>query len=155
VKKMEDDEMDVPSMEEEEAVRGVFTRQDFKLISFLLENKDIPKDLKKMFWAFGSRVMALTNFTDDDVKMMMYDWHDAKITYMMSRPYYKYTYDEELAISNFEAWFRAMIRRSVGGGQRERVIIASHISQRMGEIEEVPRGGIMQGVKKLFGMGGR
>jgi len=149
------EERSLEEIEEEEIAKPSFTRQDFKLVSFMLEDTNLPDPLKKLFWAFGSKVMALTNLDDVSVKQLLRDWRDARITYMMSRPYYKFTYDEQLAISNFEAWFFATLKRSTGETQRERFIIGAQITQRMGEIEAPPRGGILNTVKRAFGLGGR
>ena len=140
-------------MQQEEMLRGQFGREDFKLISYILENPDIPVNLKDLFWAFSSRILSLTNLDDNDVKRMMYDWKDAKLTYLMSRPHYKFTYGEALTISNFESMLFATLKRSTGGTQRERFIIGAQIQQRIGEPEDVPSGGILRGFKKVLGFG--
>lgn len=148
-----DNERTIPEMEQEEILKGQFGREDFKLVSYLLENPDIPDNLKTIFWAFSSRVLSLTNFDDKDVKRVMYDWRDAKITYLMSRPHYKFTFEEQLAISNFESVLFATLKRSTGGMQRERFIIGAQIQQRIGEPEEIPSGGVARGIKRFFGFG--
>jgi len=146
-------ERSVPEMEREETLRGQFGREDFKLVSYLLESPDVPDSLRDLFWAFSSRVLALTNLDNKDVKRIMFDWRDAKITFLMSRPHYKYTFQEQLAISNFESVLFATLKRSTGGTQRERFIIGAQIQQRIGEPDEVPSGGIVRGVRKIFGFG--
>ena len=144
-------ERTMTDMEKEEMLRGQFGREDFKLVSYLLENPDIPDNLKKLFWAFSSRVLSLTNLNDKDIRRIMHDWRDAKITYLISRPHYKFTYDESLAMSNFESVLFATLKRSTGGTQRERFIIGAQIQQRIGEPEEIPSGGIVRGMKRFLG----
>lgn len=149
---MNEEERTISDMEQDELLRGQFGREDFKLVSYLLETPNIPDELKMPFWAFRNRVLALTNLTDKDVKRIMYDWRDAKITFLMSRPHYKYSWKDELLISNLETILFAMLKRSTGGTQRERFIIGAQIQQRIGEPEEIPSGGIVRGVRKFFGM---
>lgn len=149
----EEEENMIEEMEEEEIKKPSFTREDFKLINFLIEDKSLPEDLKRLFWAFGSKVMSLTNLDEYSLKQEMRNWKDAKVTFLMSKPYYKTDYKTLLALSNFEAWYFATLRRSVGGTQRERFIIGAQITQRIGEKEEAPKGGIVSGVKRFLGMG--
>lgn len=146
-------ERTMSEMEQDEMLRGQFGREDYKLVSYLLENPDIPENLRQLFWAFQSRILSLTNLTDKDVRRIMYDWRDAKMTYMMSIPHYKLTHKDSLAISNFESILFATLKRSTGGTQRERFIIGAQIQQRIGEPEEIPSGGIVRGMKRFFGFG--
>jgi len=137
----------------EDEAKGSFSREDYRLVSYLIDNPEIPDKIRRMFWAFASRAMALTNLDVNDVKRIMYDWKDAKLTYMMSIPQYEFTFDQQLALSNFESVLFAVLKRSTGGMQRERFIIGAQITQRIGQSDTAPSGGLIGTARKVLGMG--
>lgn len=152
-------ELENNNLEEEQSFeRDVFTRQDYRLVKFILGNDEISDDVKKhvnMFWAFKDKEMALTNLEDIDVKRQMMLFRDAELDYFMSKPQYKNRFEDQVMLTNFRALLFAKLKRSTGGVQRERFILGSQIQQRLGETEEVPSGGILHRVGRALGLGGR
>jgi len=142
--------------EDEEFERDYFSRQDYRLVQFILQNEEVSEELKnfliKYFWAFRDREMALTNFAEIDVQRERLMFKDAVLSFLMSKPQYKYTFEDQVLITNLEAIILAKLKRSTGGNQRERFILGSQIQQRLGEVEQAPSGGLIQKVGKFLGM---
>jgi len=130
---------------------NIIRKPEVDLIKFLMDNKTVPKSVRDHFWAFCSNTMALTNLDEKQLKILMYDFRNVKLDFMMSRPHYKLSFNEVKALSNLEALVRAHLLRSTGGVQRERFIIGAQIQQRIGGGEEEQRGGVTGGIRKIFG----
>ena len=123
-----EEEKNLDEIEDEEARLGIFSRQDYRLIRFLLEETGIPEEWVHRFWICFSRSIVLTNLTDRDVRILIMQWDDLTRLFRMSMPHYKYTYDIEIALSQLRQLYISNLKRSTGGAQRERVIIGSQIT---------------------------
>src|SRR3990167_1983135 len=101
------DEMPLEEIEKEEEQKGVFGRQDYRLVQFILGNDEVEHELKmflvKHLWAFKDREMALTNFDNLDVQRERLMFHDAVLSFLMSRPHYQFNFSDEMAITNYRS----------------------------------------------------
>lgn len=147
--------------ERRELEKEMFTRQDYRLVQFLLKN-DVDETEDKTtsnfaadkFWGFKDREIALSNFDEFDIERFKLMFRNVVISHYMSMPPYKVSFSDELMMSNLEALVMAKVKRSTGGRDRERFILGSQIQQRLVDQEEQPTGGMLQKVGRFLGIGG-
>lgn len=93
---------------------------DNKLIEFLVNDRSIPKKFRRnTFWAFSDKEMAITNFEKKDIQKEMLSLSIANKFYMMSKPDYDHSWEDEIAYSNMRAKFFAKTRRAIDGFERK------------------------------------
>ncbi len=109
----------------------IFENETAKFNKFLIENDPtiLPKSIKENLWVFTDKELAISNLDKDDIKRGLLWFDIAKIDWMMSQPDYKLDFN---TIANIDqARFRALVRmkRSFGGMERERALIATQIKE--------------------------
>jgi hypothetical protein len=105
-----------------------FEGEVHKFNKFVIENdKIVPPQVEDQFWAFMDREMALSNLDKDDIKRGLLWFDIAKIDLMMNMPDYKLDFDTIRRID--QARFKAFVKmkRSFGGPDRERALLATQI----------------------------
>jgi hypothetical protein len=91
-----------------------------QLAKFFISSKQVPKELKDMFWSVAQdRESALSNFTDTDIRIMMNKFEDIHTAWLMMRPDYHYNFYEDWQLTQLLMKHYARIKRSVGS-DRER-----------------------------------
>lgn len=135
----------------EEQVKN-FETESYRFIKFLLENeKNMPENLVALFWPFFDKEMALSNFSDRDVALLMDDLRISILNLKMSIPDFKKTYNDIIHLDNLKPKFFAKIKRSTGGMNRERALEATQIRQFLTNETEQVRGGILSRLAGIFG----
>lgn len=118
---------------------------------FLIQNDEqlLPMNITEKFWAFMDKEVSLSNLSKDDIRYCMLKFSIAKINAMMSMPDYKLTFETIANIDQAELKTFLKAKRSIGGPDRERALIATQIKEiRMTEKEQKVRGNIFS---RLFG----
>jgi len=132
-----------------------FDQQVLQFNKFIIENDRtiLPPDIEKYFWVFNDKELALSNFDNNDIKRIMLWFDIAKINYMMGIPDYKLTFDMMRDID--EMWVKtlAKIKRSSGGMERERALLATQIKEI--RTPERKQAGFWGGVANIFRGGSR
>ena len=136
------------------ALASYLETEVFRFSKYLLDDDDVPEDLKEWFWAFVNKEAALTNLNDVAVKRMMRCFENTSYLYMMTKPKHDHSFDEEVMLEQLRAKIHMKLLRSTGGKDRERFILGAQIQQNILEENEKvqPKGGIVSGFKKIMGM---
>jgi len=100
-----------------------------ELARILLSDTKIPKELSGFdgFWGFLDSEMALSNFTPQDIERILLYYDDARLAYLMSKPYYKYTFEDDRNLTQVYGKVFAKTKRSGGGFERR--MLATQITQ--------------------------
>jgi hypothetical protein len=126
-----------------------FEGEMHKFNKFLIENGNLPSKVEDNFWAFMDKEMAISNLEKEDIKRGLLWFDIAKIDVMMSQPDYKLDFE---TIKNIDqARFKSLVRmkRSFGGMERERALLATQIKDiRTSETERAKEGNILS---RIFG----
>lgn len=123
-------------------------------IQFLVDDISIPQELKTQFWAFSDKEVAIANLTEEKAQKILNQYDDSVSAFIMSRPSYQYTFDDEVLFTEMRSKLTIKLSRSIGGFERKQQ--TTQISQHI--FEEVPqaKGGMVGrffgGVKKMMGM---
>jgi hypothetical protein len=146
----------------EELERGVqrppqpqnqFESESFRFSKFLLEDdkENVPEKVPEEFWPFFDKELALSNFSDQDAKIMMHELRIATIDLKMEIPDYSKTLNMLKHLDLLRVKSFAKIKRATGGTGRERALFASQIRQFLTSEEDKPRGGFLSRVTGIFG----
>lgn len=123
-------------------------------IQFLVDDVSIPAELKLQFWAFSDKEVAIANLTEEKAQKILNQYDDSVSAFIMSRPSYQYSFDDETLFTEMRSKLTIKLSRSIGGFERKQQ--TTQISQHV--FEEVPqaKGGMVGrffgGVKKMMGM---
>jgi hypothetical protein len=123
-------------------------------IQFLVDDVSIPEELKGQFWAFSDKEVAIANLDEAKAQKILNQYDDAVSAFIMSRPAYMYSFDDETLFTQMRSKLTIKLSRSIGGFERKQQ--TTQISQHV--FEEVPqaKGGMVGrffgGVKKMMGM---
>lgn len=125
-----------------------FENENTKFQKFLIENDEsiLPPMIKKKLWVFTDKELAISNLDKEDIKRGLLWFDIAKIDWMMNQPDYKLDFGTIADID--QTRFRALVRmkRSFGGQDRERALIATQIKEI--RTPERKSGGI---ISRIFG----
>lgn len=119
--------------ESREQVKGRIDAESRDFLTRLTDSWDIDDDLENLFWGYASKDMVLTNFREEDVEIMMEGFQDTLDDYIIQQPEHEYTWEEQLAIGQFEDWLRARLRRSIDGFERKMETTETSISRNVVE----------------------
>lgn len=124
---------------------------DDELLSTIEKDKGLPEGLKVLARAFLNKEFALTSLPKDtDIAILMNDFDDATVAYLMSIPAYRHTFEHEELLATMRAKFYAKLKRSQGP-DRERKMQATQIRQMIySEDEGRPKTGFLG---RFFGGG--
>jgi len=110
---------------------------------FMLDNKEIPEELKKILPLYFDKEFALTNISRDDAHKLRLNFRNSILRFYNSIPKVALTSDTIALVSQMEALFYAKIMRSTGGRDRERALYVTTIAaQEKPEVKE-KKGGIL------------
>ena len=132
--------------------QGGYSMADIsRLIEFLVEDKSIPKRFAENFWAFADKESAITYLEPGDINTLMMMFDVASLSFRMAKPDYKFTWDDQLQLSNLRMKFFIKTKRSTKGFERR--LEATQIR----EIRTQTDAGIKKRgfVSRLFGLGGK
>lgn len=128
-----------------------------KFVEFLVEDKSIPDDVKRIFWAPSDKEAALTNLQEGDVGRIMNLFDITALYYMMSKPFWDHSFDDDFAMEQLRFKLFLKLKRSVRGFERR--MEATQIRQMIYEEPTQASGGIVSrfsgGMRRMFGMGRR
>lgn len=101
-------------------ISGGMESPNNKLIEFLVSDRSIPKHLRKQyFWGFSDKEMAISNLDEKQIRSVMLGSSIANKFYLMSKPDYKHTWEDEINYSNLRAKLFVKLNRSKMGFERE------------------------------------
>lgn len=144
-------ESDVEASRKQTKGRVNSATRDF--LTRLTDSWDIDDDLEELFWAYSSKDMVLSNLTKRDINRMMDGFHDTINDYIMQQPEHDFTWEEMMAIGQFEDWLYARLYRSFEGFERKMETTQTSISRVVEEGRGEEGGGIGDKIKGLFGRG--
>lgn len=136
-------------------ISGGLESSNNKLIEYLINDRSIPKHLRKQFfWAFSDKEMAISNLDDKQIRSVMLGSSIANKFYLMSKPDYKHTWEDEINYSNMRAKLFVKLNRSKDGFERK--LEATQIRESHFDGGNQRRGGgvvgsIKSGFSSLFG----
>lgn len=121
----------------------------------LLNDNEVPDEVKKEFWYIFHKDNTLTFLDDDRKASKLLNWDIIKIDILNSIPYYDYDFDKELKFSVLRNVFETKLDRALGfKGQNiknERIVLQSQFSEQR-QISENSSGQIKEGFfKRLLG----
>jgi len=140
--------------------RATFESETNRFSEFLLEDnlRNIPKTFMgnndnaflQDFWIAFDKEMALTNLEPNDVRYIMDHFEIARLNALMRHPDYKLDFNDvsQLNLAKMKIFIKA--KRSTGGINRERALIASQIRQFLTNEQETPKGGIFGRIGAIF-----
>ena len=88
------------------------------VVQYLLEDTNIPREIRESFWGFVSRTIALSNLTESDIEYMENKLIAAMNILAMSKPEKDWTVEDVFVMQSLAAWLRAQLRRGFGGFER-------------------------------------
>lgn len=129
-----------------------FTGIDFvRFTQLLIDDKSIPKEWADKFWAFSDREMAVSNIEKADVPTLMNMFDVARLDFLMSKPDYDFSWEDNATLSNLRTKFFVKVKRSVNATERR--LLATQIRQ---IITDNRSGQEKAGfLKRIFGFGGK
>lgn len=119
------------------SAKNLFENQDMvKLVETYLD-VEVPEKFKNHpiiseFWAIQGKNIKLTFLENSDVEDFEILFEQSILNYLMSKPAYQYTFEDEQILDQFRLFFIAALKRSVGTGQHkfnERIILGGTINQ--------------------------
>jgi len=123
-------------------------------ITSLVSSWDIDKELEKIFWGFASKDLVLANLTQEEVEQILADFDETIMQYMMSRTEWEFSWEEDMAITQFRAWLRARLSRGRRGFERKmqttQTLVRHQVVEGSGAVEE-GRGRILSKLGRIFG----
>lgn len=126
------EELPVTVPEQERQSESVL-EPNFRLIQFLVEDKSIPKHIRKdLFWAFSDKEMSLSNLTEKDIERVLTGMNVAYNYYLMSKPDYEHTWKDDIDFRQLRMKVFVKLKRSQDGFERK--LDATQI--RVSQIEE-------------------
>ena len=88
--------------------------QEDHMMNSLTSDKNIPKHILKKYWWVFSKDLVLSFLDDKGKKMKMLAFDIAKIDYLMTLPYYEYTFEIEQELNNVRNIYDIKTDRAVG-----------------------------------------
>ena len=143
--------------DEVEQGQDMFSPNDMaKLIKTYMEEK-IPKKLEKSqlfqdFWIVFSNTAKLTFLDNQDIEEIEMEYNKFKVNYMMSKPAYKFSWEDMMQIDMLWTQFKLSLKRSVGtqaGKINERLTLGQSVVQTIRSNTERSGGGSQK--KGFFG----
>ena len=131
---------------------GAVSQQDWrKYIEYITEEKSIPEDLKKLYWAFADKENVLSNLKPEDIARIM---NNLEISYnfeVMKIPPYRYSFKMEQDFWQFKSKLLLKLKRSELGFERrtQATQIKEISTQQSGDSQN--RGGFGGFISKMFG----
>jgi hypothetical protein len=99
------------------------------ITEYLLEDTDVPQNIKELLPMFFNKEFALSNFANDDVMYRMWNLLlAAKYDVYIKKPHFEITEDLSRGLNQALPRLYAKMLRSTGGNTRERVLIRTLIS---------------------------
>jgi len=114
------------------------------LAQVLLESDNIPAEVEKRFWPFYGKDAALTFLSKQEKNKLLRSYDDAAIAGLMSTFDYRFSAEDELAMTQGRTMASLRLSRSVGSGDmNERKALISQIQEMTYEENPEPSGGII------------
>lgn len=130
-----------------------FESESFKFSELLLKDDmdKIPEELRKPFWVFFDKELALSNLSEADVTKITFLLGLVKLDIMMAKPDYDLQFED---MANLDAMtIKAVIKakRSTGGIERERALFVQQVKQFLTNEGNQVKGGFLSKVGSMFG----
>ena len=159
------DLMDLAATQREiDQAQNLFQGNDpLKLVKAFLD-EDVPDEIKATdfyirFWAVVGKTIKLTFIEKEDVWDYEALFELCRLTYLMEKPPYKYTFDELQLMRQMKIYYVSAVRRAIGTPAHrfnERIVIGSQTNQIIRSNTEAFSGGSSGGsgflgkIKNMF-----
>ncbi len=121
----------------------------------LTDSYDVDDELEELFWAYSSKDVVLSNLSQKEVRELMEGFHGTINDYIMQQPEHEFTWQESMAINQFEDWLKLRLNRSLDGFERKMETTETNVQRQVLEgMGEEEGGGVMEKFKGLIGKGG-
>lgn len=138
-----------------ERVKGRADAEVRDFLTRLTDSWDIDDDLENLFWAYSSKDIVLSNLADRDIRKLMDGFEETVYDYIIQQPEHNFSWEEYMAIGQFEDWLYVRLKRSKDGFERKMETTETSISRQVLETPKKSGGGGLTGkLKRLFGKGG-
>lgn len=140
----------------------LYSGQDMsKLVKTYLD-ENIPEefkkgDLNKQFWSIMGNSIKLAFLNGEDQEDMEALFNISKYAYIMSKPTYEYTWNDDHALKQMRLHFIISAKRAIGSPNHrlnERTMLATQINQQIRSNTETMRssssGGFLSSLKRFF-----
>ena len=131
---------------DEEDTQQQFENEDYEFQKFLIIDR-IPKELRRAIsdiWVVNTQSTVLSNLSDSDIRILLNQFDTAFLYYIMNKPQYAYTFEDELIYTQLRMLLLARLKRAKYGFERK--MLASSIKiQELKETsdENERRGGLL------------
>lgn len=120
----------------------------------LLNNEEVPEDIRKRYWPVFHKDNVLTFLDDERKKSKLLNFDIMKIDILNSTPYYDYDFEKELEFGVLRNTFETKLDRALGTKNQiknERTVLQSQFSEQR-QISEMENSSIKEGFwKRLLG----
>lgn len=103
------------------------------LTESLLNNDEIPENIRQKYWWVVHKDNVLTFLDDDAMKSKLLNFDIAKIDLLNTTPYYEYTFEKEMELGVLRNVFETKLNRAKGfkgqAQRNERIILQSQFQE--------------------------
>lgn len=107
-----------PIISNEDKPFNSFDEALYRYTQFLIQEESIPDDIKARLWAFSDKENALSNIDKGTIRNMINYLEITYNYYTMSKPDYKFTFDDEIIHAQMKAKLIVKLSRSKEGFER-------------------------------------